>query len=86
MQKVLPELKVTYNVDPLLQAIADGWPMVLEDIAARRDWGLEARVRPLRAGADHADSHHYLQPSVHKQTEPFSLHGKLYLKVLNTED
>ncbi|XP_034051669.1 L-threonine 3-dehydrogenase, mitochondrial-like [Gymnodraco acuticeps] len=39
MQKVLPELKVTYNVDPLLQAIADGWPMVLEDIAARRDWG-----------------------------------------------
>ncbi|XP_063733578.1 L-threonine 3-dehydrogenase, mitochondrial-like isoform X2 [Eleginops maclovinus] len=39
MQKVLPGLKVTYNVDPARQAIADSWPMVLEDSAARRDWG-----------------------------------------------
>ncbi|XP_070786906.1 L-threonine 3-dehydrogenase, mitochondrial-like [Enoplosus armatus] len=39
MQKVLPDLKVTYNVDPVRQAIADGWPMALEDSAARRDWG-----------------------------------------------
>ncbi|TKS66227.1 L-threonine 3-dehydrogenase, mitochondrial [Collichthys lucidus] len=39
IQKVLPDLKVTYNVDPVRQSIADGWPMVLEDSAARRDWG-----------------------------------------------
>ncbi|KAE8278683.1 L-threonine 3-dehydrogenase, mitochondrial [Larimichthys crocea] len=39
IQKVLPDLKVTYNVDPVRQAIADGWPMALEDSAARRDWG-----------------------------------------------
>uniref|UniRef100_A0A672Y4W3 L-threonine 3-dehydrogenase, mitochondrial n=1 Tax=Sphaeramia orbicularis TaxID=375764 RepID=A0A672Y4W3_9TELE len=39
MQKLLPYLKVTYNVDPVRQAIADSWPMALEDSAARRDWG-----------------------------------------------
>ncbi|XP_075950431.1 L-threonine 3-dehydrogenase, mitochondrial-like isoform X2 [Anarhichas minor] len=39
LQKTLPVLKITYNVDPVLQAIADGWPMALEDGAARRDWG-----------------------------------------------
>ncbi|KAG7241058.1 hypothetical protein INR49_026089 [Caranx melampygus] len=39
IQKVLPDLKVTYNADPVRQAIADGWPMALEDSAARRDWG-----------------------------------------------
>ncbi|KAM8903604.1 L-threonine 3-dehydrogenase, mitochondrial-like isoform 2-T3 [Spinachia spinachia] len=39
IQKVLPGLEVTYNVDPIRQAIADGWPMALDDGAARRDWG-----------------------------------------------
>ncbi|XP_028255081.1 L-threonine 3-dehydrogenase, mitochondrial-like isoform X2 [Parambassis ranga] len=39
IKKVLPDLKVTYNVDPVRQAIADSWPMALEDSAARRDWG-----------------------------------------------
>ncbi|XP_037312919.2 L-threonine 3-dehydrogenase, mitochondrial-like isoform X2 [Pungitius pungitius] len=39
IQKSLPDLEVTYNVDPIRQAIADGWPMALEDTAARRDWG-----------------------------------------------
>ncbi|XP_034407739.1 L-threonine 3-dehydrogenase, mitochondrial-like isoform X2 [Cyclopterus lumpus] len=39
IQKALPDLKVTYNVDPIRQAIADGWPMALEDGNARRDWG-----------------------------------------------
>ncbi|KAF3857135.1 hypothetical protein F7725_008994 [Dissostichus mawsoni] len=31
--------------------------------------GLEARVRPIRAGADHADSHHYLQPAISASRE-----------------
>ncbi|XP_046887356.1 L-threonine 3-dehydrogenase, mitochondrial-like, partial [Hypomesus transpacificus] len=39
MKKVLPELRVTYNVDPVRQAIADSWPMAFDDSAARRDWG-----------------------------------------------
>ncbi|XP_030600346.1 L-threonine 3-dehydrogenase, mitochondrial-like [Archocentrus centrarchus] len=39
IQKVLPDLKVTYNVDPVRQGIADDWPKALEDSAARQDWG-----------------------------------------------
>ncbi|XP_076008617.1 L-threonine 3-dehydrogenase, mitochondrial-like [Genypterus blacodes] len=39
IHKMLPELKVTYDIDPVRQAIADGWPMAFEDSAARRDWG-----------------------------------------------
>ncbi|KAL3999349.1 CASK-interacting protein [Sarotherodon galilaeus] len=39
IQKVLSDFKVTYNVDPVRQAIADGWPKALEDSAARQDWG-----------------------------------------------
>ncbi|XP_061571701.1 L-threonine 3-dehydrogenase, mitochondrial-like [Cololabis saira] len=39
IQKVLPHLKVVYNVDPVRQAIADSWPKALQDGAARRDWG-----------------------------------------------
>ncbi|KAJ3584120.1 hypothetical protein NHX12_014616 [Muraenolepis orangiensis] len=39
IRKALPDLRVTYRVDPLRQAIADSWPMAFEDSAARRDWG-----------------------------------------------
>ncbi|KAM6893486.1 L-threonine 3-dehydrogenase, mitochondrial-like [Xenentodon cancila] len=49
IQKVLPDLKVIYDVDPVRQAIdsltstqqiaADSWPKALEDSAASRDWG-----------------------------------------------
>ncbi|TNN48389.1 L-threonine 3-dehydrogenase, mitochondrial [Liparis tanakae] len=39
LRKALPDLEVTYSVDPVRQAIADGWPMALEDGSARRDWG-----------------------------------------------
>ncbi|CAL8307529.1 unnamed protein product [Merluccius merluccius] len=39
IRKVLPDLRVTYRVDPLRQAIADSWPMAFEDSTARRDWG-----------------------------------------------
>ncbi|XP_025758863.1 L-threonine 3-dehydrogenase, mitochondrial isoform X4 [Oreochromis niloticus] len=39
IQKVLSDFKVTYNADPVRQAIADGWPKALEDSAARQDWG-----------------------------------------------
>ncbi|CAJ1087057.1 L-threonine 3-dehydrogenase%2C mitochondrial-like isoform X2 [Xyrichtys novacula] len=39
IQKAVPHFKTTYDVDPVLQAIADSWPMALDDSAARRDWG-----------------------------------------------
>uniref|UniRef100_F7G2B9 L-threonine 3-dehydrogenase, mitochondrial n=1 Tax=Monodelphis domestica TaxID=13616 RepID=F7G2B9_MONDO len=37
--KHVPELQVTYNVDPVRQAIADSWPMNFDDTNARKDWG-----------------------------------------------
>ncbi|XP_025027957.1 L-threonine 3-dehydrogenase, mitochondrial-like isoform X2 [Python bivittatus] len=39
VQKHIPELEVVYNVDPVRQAIADSWPMILDDNNAREDWG-----------------------------------------------
>ncbi|KAF2979897.1 hypothetical protein EK904_009170 [Melospiza melodia maxima] len=39
VQKYVPELQMTYNVDQVRQAIADSWPMNFDDSNARRDWG-----------------------------------------------
>uniref|UniRef100_A0ABM5FBK7 L-threonine 3-dehydrogenase, mitochondrial-like isoform X2 n=1 Tax=Pogona vitticeps TaxID=103695 RepID=A0ABM5FBK7_9SAUR len=39
VQKHVPELQVTYNVDAVRQAIADSWPMIFDDSNARQDWG-----------------------------------------------
>ncbi|XP_075950432.1 L-threonine 3-dehydrogenase, mitochondrial-like isoform X3 [Anarhichas minor] len=93
LQKTLPVLKITYNVDPVLQAIGDTAgskdvstlpPRLLPEfkslplspclfsgrlangVGGRRGaagLGLEARVRPLRVGADHADSHQHGEPA-----------------------
>ncbi|KAM6149635.1 L-threonine 3-dehydrogenase, mitochondrial-like [Erethizon dorsatum] len=37
--KHVPEFHITYCVDPARQAIADSWPMSLDDSTARKDWG-----------------------------------------------
>lgn len=34
-----PDFKMTYDVDPLKQAIADSWPNSLDDTCAREEWG-----------------------------------------------
>ncbi|KAI3364346.1 hypothetical protein L3Q82_011147 [Scortum barcoo] len=39
LQKQMPELEVTYDVDHVRQAIADSWPMNFDDSNARKDWG-----------------------------------------------
>ncbi len=39
IQKHIPEFKITYNIDPIKQAIADSWPNSLDDTAARSEWG-----------------------------------------------
>ncbi|KAM9783034.1 LOW QUALITY PROTEIN: L-threonine dehydrogenase [Neosynchiropus ocellatus] len=39
LHKQMPEVEVTYDVDPVRQAIADSWPMNFDDSNARRDWG-----------------------------------------------
>jgi nucleoside-diphosphate-sugar epimerase len=39
----LPGFRITYDVDPVRQAIADSWPDVMDDSAARREWGWQPR-------------------------------------------
>ena len=39
IRKYIPDLKMTYKVDPLRQAIADSWPNSLDDTCAREEWG-----------------------------------------------
>jgi nucleoside-diphosphate-sugar epimerase len=39
IQKQIPEFELSYEVDPVRQAIADSWPERLDDSAAREQWG-----------------------------------------------
>ena len=39
IRKVLPHFTLTYDVDPVRQAIADSWPNTLDCSAAREEWG-----------------------------------------------
>ncbi|MBN1933018.1 MAG: NAD-dependent epimerase/dehydratase family protein [Anaerolineae bacterium] len=39
IKKYMPEFTVEYNPDPIKQAIADSWPMSIDDSAAREEWG-----------------------------------------------
>jgi len=39
IQKHIPDFKMTYDVDPVKQAIADSWPNMMDDTCAREEWG-----------------------------------------------
>lgn len=39
IRKHIPEFELTYDVDPVRQAIANSWPNSLDDSAAREEWG-----------------------------------------------
>lgn len=43
IKKHIPEFEMTYDVDPVRQAIADSWPNSLDDSAARAEWGFEPK-------------------------------------------
>ena len=38
IKKHVPDFEMTYEVDPLKQAIADSWPDSLDDSCAREEW------------------------------------------------
>ena len=39
LRKVMPEFTMTYDVDPVKEAIARSWPDSLDDTCAREEWG-----------------------------------------------
>ncbi|MFW5711583.1 MAG: L-threonine 3-dehydrogenase [bacterium] len=39
IRKYVPDFEISYNVDPVRQAIANSWPDSMEDYAARVEWG-----------------------------------------------
>jgi len=53
IRKYIPEFEISYDIDPVRQAIANSWPNNMEDYAARVEWGwcpeydLEAMTRDM---------------------------------------
>ena len=43
IRRYIPEFEITYQVDPVRQALANSWPNNLEDYAARVEWGWNPR-------------------------------------------
>jgi nucleoside-diphosphate-sugar epimerase len=39
IKKWIPEFKISYEIDPIRQSIADSWPNSMDDTAAREEWG-----------------------------------------------
>ncbi len=42
IKKHIPTFEMTYNVDPVRQAIADSWPNSIDSSAAKEEWGFKA--------------------------------------------
>jgi len=43
IRKHIPEFKLSYQVDPVRQAIADSWPNSIDATAAATEWGFKAQ-------------------------------------------
>jgi nucleoside-diphosphate-sugar epimerase len=39
IKKHIPEFTISYEIDPIRQAIAESWPRHMDDSAARQEWG-----------------------------------------------
>jgi nucleoside-diphosphate-sugar epimerase len=42
IRKHIPEFELSYDVDPVRQAIADSWPNSIDATAAKEEWGFQA--------------------------------------------
>ena len=38
LKKHIPEFQMSYEIDPIRQEIADSWPNIMDDSAARNEW------------------------------------------------
>jgi nucleoside-diphosphate-sugar epimerase len=52
IKKHIPAFELTYNVDPVRQAIADSWPNSIDATAAAEEWGFKAKYNLSRMTAD----------------------------------
>ncbi|MDH3664928.1 MAG: L-threonine 3-dehydrogenase [Alphaproteobacteria bacterium] len=55
IQKHIPGFAIDYEVDPVRQAIADSWPMSIDDSAARAEWGWSPRYDLAKMTVDMLD-------------------------------
>ncbi|MEH7442134.1 L-threonine 3-dehydrogenase [Bacillus sp. JJ1122] len=55
IKKHIPAFELTYNVDPVRQAIADSWPNSIDASAAAAEWGFKAKYDLSRMTADMLD-------------------------------
>jgi hypothetical protein len=84
IRRALPDFTITYDVDPVRQAIADSWPRHMDDAVARTEWGwsphfdLSNRTKVLQ---------HFLCFTVLWQASwPATQCGKIYVQVLGRHD
>lgn len=43
IKKRIPDLQISYDIDPMKQSIANSWPNSLDDSCAREEWGWEPK-------------------------------------------
>ncbi len=61
IRRHVPEFTMSYDIDPMRQAIADSWPNSIDDSAAREEWAWKPTF-DLQAMT--ADMLHHLRPKV----------------------
>ncbi|MGJ9458272.1 L-threonine 3-dehydrogenase [Oceanobacillus sp. CF4.6] len=55
IQKQIPNFKLSYNVDPIRQKIAESWPNSIDSQAAKNEWGFKAEYDIDRMTGDMLD-------------------------------
>jgi nucleoside-diphosphate-sugar epimerase len=55
IRKHIPTFELTYQVDPVRQAIADSWPNSIDATSASEEWGFKAKFDLSRMTADMLD-------------------------------